>query len=108
MKITNKYNLPSPVVSALSFDSYSKGESVMSITQLIDAPRISVLRRKHDEQMTEDISSKLWSVLGTAVHSMFENAVHESQMISEKRFFFIKNLGSPSSITKNLLLFSLK
>tara|TARA_Y100000114_G_scaffold66533_1_gene61026 strand:+ start:2679 stop:3566 length:888 start_codon:yes stop_codon:yes gene_type:complete len=87
MKITNKYNLPSPVVSALSFDSYSKGESDMSITQLIDAPRISVLRRKHDEQMTEDISSKLWSVLGTAVHSMFENAVHESQMISEKRFF---------------------
>tara|TARA_R110002012_G_scaffold90042_6_gene220398 strand:- start:2264 stop:3154 length:891 start_codon:yes stop_codon:yes gene_type:complete len=88
MKITNKFNLPQPVVAALSYDSYNKGESHRSVTQLIDSPRIGVLRRKHDAELTEDVSQKLWSVLGTAVHNMFENATQGSSNIPEERYHY--------------------
>jgi len=89
MKFTNNFNLPPPVVSALSHDSYDKGDSHRSVTQLIDSPQISILRRKHDSQLTEDVSKRLWSVLGTAVHNMFENAVRaedHANLMVEKRY----------------------
>lgn len=89
MKITNKFNLPDPVVAALSHDSYSKGKSHRSVTQLIDSPRIGVLRRQHDSEITEDVSQKLWSVLGTAVHTMFENAAQDTPLyVSEERYHY--------------------
>ena len=88
MKFTNKYDLPSPVVAALTQDNYSKGKSNRSITQLIDSPQVSILKRTHDKEMSEDVSQRLWSVLGTAVHNMFENATEGANLISEKRYHY--------------------
>jgi hypothetical protein len=91
MKLTNNFNLPAPVVTALSRDAYSKGESHRSVTQLIDSPQISILRRQYDSRLTEDVSKRLWSVLGTAVHQMFETAVSpqdQAHMISEERYYY--------------------
>ena len=87
MRLTNKHNLPKPVVDSLTKDNYSRGSSNRSITQLIDSPRIRILRAEHDAEMTEDASDKVWSVLGTAVHNMFEDAVSEKEHISEERLF---------------------
>ena len=87
MRLTNKYNLPQPVVDSLTKDTYSRGSSNRSITQLIDSPRIRILRAEHDEEMEEDASDKVWSVLGTAVHNLFEDAVSEKEHISEERLF---------------------
>jgi len=87
VRLTNKHNLPTPVVNSLTKDNYSRGASNRSITQLIDSPRIRILRAEHDAEMTEDASDKVWSVLGTAVHNMFEDAVSEKEHISEERLF---------------------
>jgi hypothetical protein len=87
LQLTNKHNLPKPVVDALTKDNYSRGSSNRSITQLIDSPRIRILRAEHDAEMTEDASEKVWSVLGTAVHNMFEDAVSEKEHVSEERLF---------------------
>ena len=84
MKVTNKFNLPQPVVTALNKDDYDSGGSHRSITQLIDSPRVSILRKEFDEDRTEDVSDKLWSVLGTAVHKMFEDTA-SGDYISEER-----------------------
>lgn len=86
MKLTNKYGLPQPVVTALTRSEYSRGESNRSITQLIDAPRVRILKQEHQEELTEDVSEKLWAVLGTGVHKMFENSADENH-ISEERLF---------------------
>lgn len=87
MKITNKHNLPEPIVKALSHDSYDKGNSNRSITQLIDAPRISILAKEHDDKIEKDVSEMLWSVFGNSVHSMFEKGADSVQDISEERLF---------------------
>jgi len=41
MKITNNHNLPEPVYKALSKDSYSMGDAEISVTTMIDSPRIN-------------------------------------------------------------------
>ena len=73
MRITNHHNLSAPIVKALSRDDYTRGASHRSVTQLIDSPRIRILRERHWDELTEDISEKMWSVLGTAVHRIFED-----------------------------------
>lgn len=42
MKITNKHKLPEVVFNALTFSDYTRGDSLLSATQLIDSPRVSV------------------------------------------------------------------
>ena len=86
MKITNHHNLSQPIVQALSRDDYTRGASHRSVTQLIDSPRIRILRERHWDELTEDISEKMWSVLGTAVHRIFEDYAGDD-VISEERLF---------------------
>ena len=72
MKVTNVHKLPTPIYKALTHSDYSKGHSNRSVTELIDSPRVRILRRQHKDEITEDASEMLWSVLGTSVHKMFE------------------------------------
>ena len=85
MILTNNHNLPQPIVDALSRDDYNPGPtSTRSITDLINPPRIRILRREHDHERTEDVSDKVWAVLGSAVHKVFEGEDDETH-ISEQR-----------------------
>ena len=86
MKITNKHNLPEPVVRALSQDHYTRGASHRSMTQLIDSPRQQILNRAHSEDITEDCVDRLWSVFGTAVHNIFERYGDEESVVEERLF----------------------
>ena len=47
MQLTNRLNLPEPIVKALSNDTYSSGTANSSVTALIDSPQVKVLTRKH-------------------------------------------------------------
>ncbi len=91
MKITNKHNLPEVVVNALTFDSYSRGESDISITQLIDSPRVSMLQKKHAEDIEQDAVDFIWSRFGTSVHEVFERSTQADDCISEERLFVERN-----------------
>jgi len=84
MKITNKHNLPEPVYKALSKDNYSMGDAEISVTTMIGSPRINVLRKKYWDELTEDVSDKLWAVLGTAVHNMFEAEASWDYILEER------------------------
>ncbi len=86
MKITNKHRLPEPIVAALTSSDYSRGNSNRSVTQLIDSPRVRILRAEHEDQIEEDASDMVWSVLGTAVHKMFEAGDHDGHIKEERMF----------------------
>ena len=86
MKITNKYGLPQPLVDAISKDNYSKGVATYSATGLMNSPRIAMLREQHADKMEEDVSGKLYSFLGTALHSVFENATSANYLKEERLF----------------------
>lgn len=84
MKITNKHNVPGTLVALASRNYYSKGKSDYSVTEIISPPQIQVLRRRHWEEMEQDVSEMLWSLLGSALHVVAERGQAEGH-ITEQR-----------------------
>lgn len=74
MKITNRYGLPEPIVEAVRNDGYSRGDADMSVTQLVDSPRVVAIEREHKNEIEEDASELLMPLLGQATHVVLERA----------------------------------
>ena len=86
-KITNVHGLPQSIVAAVTNDPYVGGGDI-SATRLIDSPRISELSRTHHDEITVDVSERIWSLLGQSVHTVLERAgLREQGMIAEQRLF---------------------
>ncbi len=72
--LTNKSRLPDAIVRAVSNDAYTKGDADFSVTELLNPPQISALRRQHAAALTEDAADRIWALLGSAVHAIIERS----------------------------------
>jgi hypothetical protein len=68
-------------------DEYTKGDADISVTQLLNSPRIVLLQRVNDDKMVADIVDRLPSVLGTAMHKVLEKGANPGELV-EERFFY--------------------
>lgn len=88
MKITNKHNVPVEVINFLNRNEYNAGDSNITVSRLIGSPRRSILRKQHWGDIEVDIASQIPSLLGTALHKIFEEGSEkEDTHISEERVF---------------------
>ena len=95
MKITNKSLLPQAMVHAVTHDRYDPGDGDISCTGLIGPAQIRRLNEVHGGETTEDASDRIWSLMGSAVHYIIENATTDMKKqglwhkdsISERRFY---------------------
>jgi hypothetical protein len=85
MELTNVKNLPDAVVRAIKNDSYDRGDSDYTATQLISPPRQAVLKERHKHEITEDVSDLLWLLYGKISHKILED--HNEIDLVEKRFY---------------------
>lgn len=85
MALTNKSNLPGVIERAVANDPYESSSDI-STTRLIAPPRIRVLEKKYADQVEEDVSDLIFSLLGSSVHSIIERAVSDDD-IAEKRLY---------------------
>lgn len=83
MKLTNYMGLPQPIVDAVKNDAYSKGGASVSVTGLLRPPRVGALEILHQNEIEEDASDRIWSLMGQAMHSVLERA--EKDGIAERR-----------------------
>lgn len=72
--LTNRAELPQAFIEALTHDSYSMGDADMSITGLLKPPRVVVLERDYETQIVEDVSDRIWSLMGQSIHTILERA----------------------------------
>ena len=86
MKITNKYGLPKPLVSLVAKDTYSKGASQYSVTELMSPPRVRRLREQYDDVIETDVTDLGWQFIGKGIHINMENASNVNH-INEERLF---------------------
>lgn len=85
MHITNNAELPAAIVNAVKNDPYNAGACDISVTRLIGPPQIRVLEREHADELTEDASDRIWSLIGQIGHGILERAaLHD---IAERRLF---------------------
>ena len=99
MKQTNNYNLPSVFEGFEKANPYSSEGSDFSATTLIDAPQAKRLFAKHSGDLTEDISERAFSILGTAVHKILEDGASENQKAEERLFTTIETPEGEVSVS---------
>ncbi len=85
MTLTNKLNLPSPIVKAVMNDPYDNRKSDFTPSVLLNPPRATALIKAHHDEITEDVSDKLWALMGQIGHTILERAGDKN--IIERRFF---------------------
>ena len=86
MKVTNKYGVPAPLVTLATREYYSKGAAQYSVTELLSSPRIRRLREQYNDQIEEDVSDMLWSMMGSALHVVMERGVTPGYITEERLF----------------------
>jgi hypothetical protein len=71
MTITNKLNLPAGLVKAVSTERHNADQCI-SATTLLQGVKHIILAERHWEELTDDVSDRIWAVWGQAVHSLLE------------------------------------
>lgn len=84
MNLTNLHGLPDALVHAVRNDPYQGGGDI-SVTKLIDSPQKRVLAKRYRDVVVEDVSERIWSLMGQAVHTVLERA--NTSAVVEKRLF---------------------
>lgn len=83
--LTNKLNLPEAVVMAVTNDPYTRGNSNISVTQLITPPYQRKLRLSVEP--IEDVADRLFSLYGQIGHGILERAGLRGGLDVETRLF---------------------
>ena len=84
MKLTNNFGMPETILNVIARPQYSKGKANMSVTELLNSPRIVQLKRKHWEDLTEDAADMVWSIFGTAIHNILEHGKGDTHIVEER------------------------
>lgn len=82
--ITNNDGIPEIIVRAIEGNLYkgSKLERFASATSILKPNKIFVLEKRHGFEISEEASSMIWSLMGSAMHTVLEKA-----LINIKNFF---------------------
>ena len=89
MKLTNRHNLPEPFLDFIRNDKYSRGSADISVTQLIDSPRVRFLNSIGADEIEMDAVDRVWSLFGTAVHHILETSNQTDGVIKEERLSMV-------------------
>jgi hypothetical protein len=85
VKITNKKNLPLALVQAAQtyLNQYERHGDI-SVTELNDSPRISILKRNHADEIEVDILDVIWLLHGQLIHLMLEANADEDTICEQR------------------------
>ena len=86
MQITNRFNLPGPIVKAVVNDPYTKGGADYSATELIAPVQQTILKHRYYSQLSEDVADRIWSLLGQCAHTVLERADVKNALQEERIF----------------------
>lgn len=73
MQITNNNRLPEPLVRAVSRHEHTFKPNRISVTGLVQPPQLRALSIRHDSELSEDASDRIWALLGTLLHAALES-----------------------------------
>lgn len=74
MKITNKQNLPEPIVRAVYSPPEQLEPNTYRVTTLLRPARIVALEKKYEAYLETDASDLIYRLLGQAMHQVLERA----------------------------------
>lgn len=84
MKVTNNHNLPQQIVDAVTYSDRNFSSDWISVTELISPVLIRQLKKEHQSEITEDVSDRLWALLGTSVHYVLSKNEGDKDFTEER------------------------
>jgi hypothetical protein len=78
MKLTNKFNLPQPILNVANKKQPMKRG--IRTTTLISSPKIKLLERRHYESMEDDVANSVWAMFGTGFHKLMEDGADKNNI----------------------------
>lgn len=82
MNLTNELNLPEPLVDAVR-SNHAYKEHRYSVTEVLGGTCEAILKRRHDREITEDVSQRIWALFGTAVHEVLRRSKGTDTQLQE-------------------------
>lgn len=101
MKLTNVNNLPEQFVNAVNVD-YKPTERQYSVTTILNSVRQTILQRRYNDEIVDDVSNQIWAILGSAFHQLLENSQESSNELKEE--YLKQELSCLSDELKNYFL----
>lgn len=83
--LTNTHGLPQVIVDALLNDDYDRGESDITVTELVSPPRMVALKLAHAHEIRRDASEMLFLLQGKLMHKLLEEAGRDA--LTEERLY---------------------
>lgn len=80
--ITNKFNLPETFVNALKREGKHK-KAYASATELLKSPRQFHLANRHAGETEEDVTDRIWMLLGTGLHYVLEKGEGKNDLVEQ-------------------------
>jgi hypothetical protein len=84
VKLTNKYNLPDTFINVIHRPTYSRGQSEISVTEILSPPQLVLLRRRHADEIEVDAADQVWALFGSAVHNILEHGKDDHHVVEER------------------------
>jgi len=86
MMITNNNAIPAPIYRAVLNTKYSgEGEDCFcSVTGLLKGVKELILEQRHRHEIVEEASDRIWSLMGSAIHSVIEKS-QTTDTLAEQR-----------------------
>ena len=82
MNYTNELGLPQPFFEAVK-SNHRYTPKRYSVTDVLGGTCEAVLKRRHDSDITEDVSQRIWALFGTAVHKVLQEAEATDTQLQE-------------------------
>lgn len=96
MKYLNSFNLPPSFVEAVKKETYDISNNVknrISVTTLIDSPRVKLLRERYWDRLEEDVTDNVWRLLGSSVHFVMDGISAENRLKEERLFVDVNGIN---------------
>ena len=84
MKYTNNANLPTPLVTAITYSDYDGEKYDITASGLTTPPRLRQLMKRHSKEITEDVSERIWALIGSVGHAILERAPADNVFREER------------------------
>lgn len=84
MQITNKLGLPSTFKSMVD-NNYEYKDKQYGVTSLLnDSLRETILKRRHHNEIVQDVADMIWLIVGNGIHYVLEQSQEETHELKEE------------------------
>lgn len=86
-RYTNLHNIDPAIARAITEDPfYGTPDCDITVTALIRPPQIAWLEQTHADEISEDVSDRLWMLLGQAAHEVLAAGAGDDDLVEERLF----------------------